>query len=827
MAKSTKGDGDSQAESTKAFLAQEAPGSVFVVVTSEEAGIILTRILQGPSRLATVLLQRCMHPYVFGRSEIGAYLESPDIGDRAEGLARACVELGSAGNPVSGENLARVLLPAFQLLEAAGADGRRLQIARLAVSYALGQALLRQGKFDQLCELVDAWHRSSYLGLNPSYDASFLVQKAHALALQLRIPEARAILGSIADLPFRSKILGCDEALQLVSKYEIWPERHVEPFDRAQAIREVFQVTSTLGANLTDWETKLLTVTMGTALEVPTRGQLTHLRSLHTKLEAFKTRSDLDAPETGAQIHLALYEFQTAARDLLSGDPRSNGLELQQVADHINYGAMIEGSPRATSDVLRGAIDRVQQALAWSTGVGALHHQIDALYLLNRLYQRLPAGTSQAFEYAKTLFDNLAEARKSPLHMESVLSFTGTHRGLFPFLTQWGFSHSDTALVNKVLEFRKGTLLDQELVPADAIDNSAFEPLGPRTHYVNFAVLEEDDAIFFLLRSPSGIIEATALSVTAAEIRCYVQMLDPVDWNRVPLFGPGVASSPYRTFSRLMAGLESAVTNGTIGLGDHLVIAAEDPVVALPLHLLPLAGEPAYRRVTMSRSASFADARRTYLSPRAIPRVASAVFVPAQGENDIDQKREAHILSLPPMTLQRSVEGEEADIVGVLSLFPTSELLHVMAHGQRARRGENPIDSAGVRLARDGKLPRRTGQAEALLSPRAILGGPRLPAGAHVSLLACVTGLAKRGEAGDNLGLELALRQRGAASVLASHWHVDWQSAVEFMRVFYEAWLGLHTTRAEAWRRANEQVAKMAFPRSPLSGAFSLYGDWR
>ncbi|MFW8589023.1 CHAT domain-containing protein [Rhizobium beringeri] len=59
----------------------------------------------------------------------------------------------------------------------------------------------------------------------------------------------------------------------------------------------------------------------------------------------------------------------------------------------------------------------------------------------------------------------------------------------------------------------------------------------------------------------------------------------------------------------------------------------------------------------------------------------------------------------------------------------------------------------------------------------------------HVSLAACVSGLGRPGSAGDMLGTEFALRSLGVASVTASHWHVDLETASSFHAAFYRSWI--------------------------------------
>ena len=144
--------------------------------------------------------------------------------------------------------------------------------------------------------------------------------------------------------------------------------------------------------------------------------------------------------------------------------------------------------------------------------------------------------------------------------------------------------------------------------------------------------------------------------------------------------------------------------------------------------------------------------------------------------------------------------------------------------------GDNPYHSAGLLLAHDGALPKRGSDWLSLLTPAVVMeksSGLKLD-GTTVVLQGCVSGLAKEGQGGDALGLEWALLARGADTVLASHWHVEYQSAGAFCRHFYEAWLGHGRSRISAWQEAVARTRQDPEGGSSYDwAAFSLSGDWR
>ena len=100
--------------------------------------------------------------------------------------------------------------------------------------------------------------------------------------------------------------------------------------------------------------------------------------------------------------------------------------------------------------------------------------------------------------------------------------------------------------------------------------------------------------------------------------------------------------------------------------------------------------------------------------------------------------------------------------------------------------------------------------------------------GSHVSMMACVSGLAREGIGGDSLGLDWALIQSGATSLVSTHWAVSAACAAKFFDGFYARWIGERMPRAEAVRRTLLEL--MGSDRSAWAlsqwAAFSLTGDF-
>jgi CHAT domain-containing protein len=95
--------------------------------------------------------------------------------------------------------------------------------------------------------------------------------------------------------------------------------------------------------------------------------------------------------------------------------------------------------------------------------------------------------------------------------------------------------------------------------------------------------------------------------------------------------------------------------------------------------------------------------------------------------------------------------------------------------------------------------------------------------------MACVSGLAKEGLAGDTLGLDWVFIQAGASSLISTHWRVSAACAARFFELFYEKWVDGEQSRASACRAAMMEL--LGDDRTPESlhqwAAFSLTGDFR
>jgi CHAT domain-containing protein len=88
-----------------------------------------------------------------------------------------------------------------------------------------------------------------------------------------------------------------------------------------------------------------------------------------------------------------------------------------------------------------------------------------------------------------------------------------------------------------------------------------------------------------------------------------------------------------------------------------------------------------------------------------------------------------------------------------------------------------------------------------------------------------VSGLSKEGIGGDALGLEWAMLQAGAKSILSTHWNIEATHSLQFLKKFYTYWLIEKNSKAYSWRKAVLEM-KLETSNPYAYSAYSLTGNW-
>jgi CHAT domain-containing protein len=355
-----------------------------------------------------------------------------------------------------------------------------------------------------------------------------------------------------------------------------------------------------------------------------------------------------------------------------------------------------------------------------------------------------------------------------------------------------------------------------------------------RAHYLSFFV-DEDETYAVLAAKDGTFHTAPAIPLGAAVLRTAAAAADPDTWRKdqeVP-----------RALEPLLAWLEPLVARGVLATGDQVAWSPDAALHEIPLHYVRFRGAPAVETFGISRVHGARLLALLLKRPAARPKHHVAIEVPF--EEDLSDRRMLEDLHRCPTWLQASgvpgatLEREAADLDALARSDLTRALVHFATHGTFPGASEtgplaNPFRGSGLAIAEGERLPSRARLSrgdgrECILTPERILERGLALRDSHVTLQACVSGLAREGVGGDALGLEWALVQSGAASVLSSHWDVEPRASADFVECFYDAWLVKGRTRGEAWREVVLALRRGVGPLSRARGwaAFSLSGDWR
>jgi CHAT domain-containing protein len=420
---------------------------------------------------------------------------------------------------------------------------------------------------------------------------------------------------------------------------------------------------------------------------------------------------------------------------------------------------------------------------------------------------------------------------------------------LYPSLCTLLYKLGRQAEMLEAIEASKGRVLADIVAlrggkaPADRALSDAIERLPAlitkmKAHYLTFLV--DTDCTFAASVAPDGSVRASKIECGEREIRRLATALEEHARNtsRPSLpdkYGDGLA--PF------VQHFESVVQRRIARNTPHLCYSPDGDMHLLPLQCATFAGEPLARTFAVSRTHGAHFIVELMQKAAYRPKRFVAVEVPAEEDRKSIDKLRA--LRTPVVWLRdhvpegETIAGADADLERLAALRLSTNLVHFATHGvfplhKDRGKNANPYDASGLLLAAGGKLPSleaaaKGGERDHLLTPRLAVERALDLSRCHVTLQACVSGLAREGIGGDALGLEWSLLQRGASSILATQWDVRADTTSEFVTRFYRRWLKEGQTRARAWQ---DTVCEFMDSGTQLAkpsnwAAFSLSGDWR
>jgi len=554
------------------------------------------------------------------------------------------------------------------------------------------------------------------------------------------------------------------------------------------------------------------------------------LRDLVDKLD-LDNRVDPSTPEG---LSMLIDTLKVGREKLTRGTRSDNDITIRQ---RIFEASSIFITPQPARQQIENSEAELRHCLDWGRRQQVADIQTDALWgiYLCRSRSNDPSGAADALLELRAFLEETRSAIREPLKRGGAFS---TYPHLFPALCEKLYTAGRTSEMLEAIEANKGRgiadlLTERGGTPVNDADIYGAVRRIPELcvthdfHYVTYLV-DQDRTYVVLVHKNGTIYVPDPIALSRQAIRDAAAKVEPHDAN----------FDASRELAPLLAWIGPLIESATVAQDDHLCIAADDDLANVPFAYLKLGKRRVADLVSITRVqnafhlAHILDAKATR------PSEYLGVAVPAR-ENVASptwQKFRAALYApleyLATKLSGRIIENEGAS-AAALQKQPLDHLvIHFSTHGLFPSPDEakkTPFSDAGLLLADGKSLPRLSPVSSTVLTPRYILETELDLTGSHVSMMACVSGLSREGIGGDALGMEWALIQAGAASVLSTHWEVQADSAGDFLTAFYRFWVERQLSRRDALRATIHELRRKGGASGEIESwaAFSLTGDWR
>lgn len=497
----------------------------------------------------------------------------------------------------------------------------------------------------------------------------------------------------------------------------------------------------------------------------------------------------------------------------------------------------------------------------------------DALWGLYLCYSRMEGHQEEAVAALQALRDNLETTRQKISDPHRRAGILIEYRYLFAALCKHLYQLRRYPELLHAIEGSKGRVVADVITqkmnlfgPTQKFSSPIEELLDKvqqnRFHYLTYFIDEAET--FAVLVTKEGSIYTHAIAIGKNHLDQWLNddssnytPINPHNWGKVKgesnqggNLGAKRKGNKVINLSEKLANLvnwfEPLVEQGILQQEDHLCYCPDENLHLIPLHYLPFLGqEPLVRFFSVSRIHSAAVLVELLNRDHHKPTQFTAISVMAQTDRKepkwVEGLRQVGQWLEQTMASGYVVANENATLVTLVQHSFEQQLIHFATHGifpkkaaqtdRNSQKPINPYHSSGLVLANEAhQLPYdQTGKGGTLLTPEQVMEQKLKFSNSHITLQACVSGLAKKGIGGDALGLEWAFLLAGASSLLSTHWNVDVESASLFSLKFYQKWLsGKRVSRATAWRETVFELMAVPIAAAPQDwAAFSLSGDWR
>jgi tetratricopeptide (TPR) repeat protein len=271
-----------------------------------------------------------------------------------------------------------------------------------------------------------------------------------------------------------------------------------------------------------------------------------------------------------------------------------------------------------------------------------------------------------------------------------------------------------------------------------------------------------DDIHLFTLRRGDREPAVHRIPISPGMVEAFVQR----EMGRDPVrrFRDG-SPRPFNDLAALVAPLAEVAQPG-----DRLVFSPSGPLARLPLHALPLAGEPVIARHPVSYVPSL-DLLPVLAASRHLG-AGTGVALFGDPEDDSPSSR-ALVAEMERRLGVAAKVGAAATVAAMLSALRDTDIVHFQGHAEFV--AADPLASA-LRLS-GGKL-----------TARDLFHADRGRSGLVV-LAACESAVGAEHPGDESLGLLRAFFFAGAQAVVGTFWRVPGRAAADLMRAFYAALL--------------------------------------
>ena len=513
----------------------------------------------------------------------------------------------------------------------------------------------------------------------------------------------------------------------------------------------------------------------------------------------------------------------------------------------------VHGTPE--KDIILKSLVNLTQAYQIAEEKKFTEHISDSLYGIYLCNSRLHKS-SEAADALILLRKNLEKARsgiKDPLKRAGVFS---AYPYLFGALCEHLYKTGRYQDLLEAIESSKGRVIADRLtadkgeILEDADIYGCVSRL-PQTlsklncHYLTY--FADDECVYAVLITKNGYIKAAEPMIISKEkLQEAANIVDPKTWGKTREDDAEYKNEfVSNSLSALVIFLGDMINEGILNSDDHICYSADEDMNSLPLHYLEFLDGLLLDYFSISKvHSSFQIDYILQTDRKEKIKNVYGMVVPSlkeiQGDN-ADKFRES--LTGPIKFLSKNVSSstiyidEEAtpkQFLANASLIDT--IIHFSTHGSFPKSGDTPYEQSFLLLSDGRQLPDKDKIAaqekpdwEGMLSPKKIVESGINLQGSHISMMACISGLAKEGIGGDALGLDWAFLQAGAQSIISSHWLISAAASGKFFTIFYKKWLIEGKQKAAAYRETILELLKDN--RSPEElhkwAAFTLTGDFR